>query len=142
MPLTPVCTWTLTVLGTADRRGRGAAKRRGGRGGGGRGHHVSLSDLEATANPWRNVNSAEDNRVPPYAIIEATRPNSINTYASKPFPERCNARILPHNETRIKNSNGALSGPCFQLPLRTREQRQPVRGLCPCGARSGPAAHR
>ena len=58
------------------------------------------------------MNSPEDNRVPPYAIIEATRPNSINTYASKPFPERCNARILPQNETRIKNSNGALSGPC------------------------------
>lgn len=54
------------------------------------------------------------------------RPNSINTYASKPFPQHCLARTLPSNETRIKNSNGALSGPCFQLPLRAPHERQPV----------------
>ena len=55
-----------------------------------------------------------------------TRPNSINTYASKPFPQHCLAKVLPSNETRVKNSNGALSGSCFQLPLRAPHERQPV----------------
>ena len=58
--------------------------------------------------------------------LSAPRPNSINTYASKPFPQHCLAKTLPSNETRVKNSNGALSGPCFQLPLRAPHERQPV----------------
>ena len=58
--------------------------------------------------------------------LSTPRPNSINAYASKPFPQHCLAETLPSNETRVKNSNGALSGPCFQLPLRAPHERQPV----------------
>ena len=58
--------------------------------------------------------------------LAARRPSSINAYASKPFPQHCLEDPLPPNETRIKNSNGALSGPCFQLPLRAAHERQPV----------------
>jgi len=65
--------------------------------------------------------------VPPYAVRDSwSRPNSINAYASKPFPQHCLVVTLPSNETRVKNNNGALSGPCFQLPLRAPHERQPV----------------
>ena len=58
--------------------------------------------------------------------LSTPRPNSINAYASKPFPQHCLAVTLPSNETRVKNNNGALSGPCFQLPLRAPHEHQPV----------------
>lgn len=75
-----------------------------------------------------SIDEPGDNLVPPYAVRSSwSRPNSINTYASKPFPKRCEQRRLPANETRIRSSNGAPSGPCFQLPMRAPHERQPVR---------------
>jgi len=71
----------------------------------------------------------EDFAVPSYAARTSwpQQVSDINAYAGvQPLPARCRQRTLPPGEPKSFSPNGAQTGECFQLDLRSDNQTQPV----------------